>query len=471
MRFPTRFTSPAILFALAVLSLASVAAAALPLRDPRSQGPYTTLGSEEFSMTGPATNGSYTTTVFYPGNGDQLDKSGAPYPVVVFNHGMSSSRETLYSYGRLLASWGYVVMHPHRPLAGLNKEHSQTRDDLIAILTRVLDENSRRNSRYYQALDLSRVGACGHSQGGEYSFLMAQADPRIKVAVGLDPVDTVFVVSPAINGMANLSIPFLVLGTDQQGGACNNVNQNYNHFYDKGHAPKMKVTMVGGDHCSLMGESLHITICATLCGGRGANSARQNEIFERMTVAWFHRWLLGETQWETYLWGPEAQAEVPRGPIVITHELGGGMTPTPVPTTPAVTPTPTPTATVSAPTATPSPTAVPWLGVDIDANLDPSYLLTVGIRVANNTSVGYQASLYAAVEVAGRFYFVPNYTEQAVPLVGALDLTPPIDTGFVEYQRVPLGVPLPLTVTWYAAILNNADGSLLGELASDVMTP
>ena len=89
----------------------------------------------------------------------RLGEGGRTHPIVSWNNG------TLYpiaDYQHLLDHWashGFVVMGAHTNRTRGGAVHEAAIDWLVA-------ENARRGSAYFGMLDLTKIGASGHSQGG-----------------------------------------------------------------------------------------------------------------------------------------------------------------------------------------------------------------------------------------------------------------------------------------------------------------
>lgn len=148
-----------------------------------------------------------------------VQKDGAPFPVLIFNHGWKG-RRTLATYlTEDLASHGYVVAsidHPYvaarvalpdgRIAEGADKpifydpnistaEEVQrewnaeldvwTADDLF-VLNSLQEANVDPKSPWYQRLNTLDVGVFGHSFGGPASLQASGSDPRIKSSINID---------------------------------------------------------------------------------------------------------------------------------------------------------------------------------------------------------------------------------------------------------------------------------------------
>lgn len=143
-------------------------------------------------------------------------KQDAPFPVLLFGHRWAGSRTQNTFLAEELASHGYVVVAVDHPLNAarvllsdgtvLRSDRSGTLNNLEATSAAatkaawgkeldlwlqddrfVLDQLQAGNAtRFSNRLDMTRVGAVGHSFGGSASFNLLGQDPRVKSAVNLD---------------------------------------------------------------------------------------------------------------------------------------------------------------------------------------------------------------------------------------------------------------------------------------------
>ena len=121
------------------------------------------------------------------------------YPLVVFSHGFAGFRTQSTFLTSHLASWGFVVAAPEHTdrdlthvlsstLSGSSSSRSmQSHDvtDLENTITLMGDQNSSGSSPFNQHLDMTRIGAVGHSAGGAAVEKLAVADKQVKAFVGL----------------------------------------------------------------------------------------------------------------------------------------------------------------------------------------------------------------------------------------------------------------------------------------------
>jgi predicted dienelactone hydrolase len=138
----------------------------------------------------------YNKTVTMDAYADAPGNTKGPFPVALFSHGYGAYPLANSTSEVGIASWGFVVAsvdYFERGLANqvLNKKYPNdpTRDPrlMLASLDLLGRENARAGSVLHGIVDMSKVGAIGHSAGGNTAF-DALKDSRIAVAIGYAPV-------------------------------------------------------------------------------------------------------------------------------------------------------------------------------------------------------------------------------------------------------------------------------------------
>jgi dienelactone hydrolase len=301
----------AISIALLVLALYSVRAQ--PLQDPGQPGPYSTA-SVTMTTTNPGTGSELVTNIYYPESGGGVDPSGAPYPMLVFARGFLASPSGYVGYGEHLGSWGYIVAIPDFPT-----ENREIRASDIQHLFSYLEaENSNGASPFFQMIDADRFGLAGHSLGGLGTLMVASRDARINMAgVPLDPADSPFSSWDYAAESPNITAPLVVIAAPAQ--PCNN-QAAYNDIYPHiGATHKAKFIVANGTHCDFMNtdDTRQTDACGIFCG---EYSPERSAIAERYTTAWFNYYLRLDTDYYTYLYGAQADADIQAGLITRTAD-------------------------------------------------------------------------------------------------------------------------------------------------------
>lgn len=139
------------------------------------------------------------------------NRTGAPYPLVVFSHGYTGCGTQSAYITQYLASRGYIVAAPDHEdafvctIKGGKGQYIKQDPDILVIenfperptdLSAVIDEmlrlNKDGNSIFYQAINENTIGVSGHSLGGWNAQVVSGAieeykDSRIKAALLLAP--------------------------------------------------------------------------------------------------------------------------------------------------------------------------------------------------------------------------------------------------------------------------------------------
>jgi hypothetical protein len=122
-----------------------------------------------------------------------------PVPVITWGNGTCAQPEGYGALLRYVASYGYFVIAANSRSVG--SRNSDGSEPMLKALDFAAAANADPSSPYYKKLDMSKVGAMGHSQGGG-ATVTAAMDPRI---------DTVFI----FNGGLSAVKPFVAVSGDQ----------------------------------------------------------------------------------------------------------------------------------------------------------------------------------------------------------------------------------------------------------------
>ncbi len=110
-----------------------------------------------------------------------------PIPVITWGNGTCAQPEGYGGLLRYVASYGYFVVAANSREVGT--KNSDGTQPMLKALDFAAAANADPTSPYYQKLDLTKIGAMGHSQGG-MATATASSDPRIKYVIDFNFTDT-----------------------------------------------------------------------------------------------------------------------------------------------------------------------------------------------------------------------------------------------------------------------------------------
>ena len=155
-------------------------------------------------------------TVWHPS-----DNSGGPFPLIVYSHGFSSSREGGAYLGQHLASHGYVVVAANFPLTNMSAPDRPWVLDIVNqpgdvsfLMDQMLQQSAEQGHMLYGMVDPERIGVTGISLGGMTSTLVAfhptLGDDRVGAALSIAGPTRQF----TERFFQHRDVPFLMLGGD-----------------------------------------------------------------------------------------------------------------------------------------------------------------------------------------------------------------------------------------------------------------
>lgn len=118
-------------------------------------------------------------TIFRPAT---LGQGGVTHPVILWGNGTFTSPSTYSALLTHLASHGFIV-------AAANTSNAGDGSQMIACLGFLTTQSNTSGSPLFHRVDLDRVGATGHSQGGA-GTIMAGRDARVKFTAPMAPFIT-----------------------------------------------------------------------------------------------------------------------------------------------------------------------------------------------------------------------------------------------------------------------------------------
>lgn len=230
-----------------------------------------------------------------------LDRSGGPYPVVLFSHGSCGFERQSLFLTPWLASWGYVVVavpHPGNTLFEFPtcrapdaqaKSAVERPRDMVFALDWILAAGNDAASPFFGAVDEKNIAMTGHSFGGLTTYLTTAIDDRFTVAVPM---------APATGQRSTLTIPSLTLY-----GEIDSVVSLPGIFaaYDRSSAPKRLVGIEDAGHYAFSDGCFPSADC------NPPTTLTQDEAHERVKrqiLPFLQVWLKGDRRWAPFLTTP-----------------------------------------------------------------------------------------------------------------------------------------------------------------------
>ncbi|MBX3468123.1 MAG: alpha/beta fold hydrolase [Planctomycetes bacterium] len=256
-----------------VLVLLALAAPAACASDPSANGSHL-VRRADLPVTH-ADGSRSTLRVILPVDADRT------HPTILFVHGLTASPSIYEGLAENLATRGYAVaLFDQFPRASTDLEGwVRAARFSIDVLHRA---NVDPRSEVFDALDLDRLGAMGHSFGGMTTFGLAATDRRVKAAVALAP-GARHLRTLLDYASTNPGVPLLVIAAQNDPIA---VPGTFGRpAYDAiRHRHKQYVEIARGNHSNFSDLSLPLTLISP---------NKQRQISRRYANAWFDTHLRG----------------------------------------------------------------------------------------------------------------------------------------------------------------------------------
>lgn len=163
---------------------------------------------------------------------------GGPHPLILFSHAFGGSNRGYVGLSSYWASHGYVVIRPaHADGQPRNPDNfwegleSTAFRNRVRDLTLILDSLESLTERYPELqgkIDVTKVGAAGHSYGAHTAMLLggvrifpggvSYADPRVSAVVALSPQGPGAASGLNRESFAGLAVPALFVTGTNDGG-------------------------------------------------------------------------------------------------------------------------------------------------------------------------------------------------------------------------------------------------------------
>jgi hypothetical protein len=244
---------------------------AWPTADPSAAGPYEVVTENDVGPEAGVAGDDGTIPRFTLFRPDTLSPDGLCHPVVTWGNGTGSTPNLYRSLLGNLASHGFIVI-------GSNNENVGQGDPkpMLVGVTWILEQNEDPSSALYHRIDVTHIGATGHSQGA-FATSSASGDSRITTNVPIEGAQV----------QRNLHGPsmFFCGGMDEI-VPCDSAQSAFDAVTD---LPAMYAEYLSVDHGSWLGR-----------GG-------QPSVVESTVTAWMRVHLMGDDSLRSMFYGPSCE--------------------------------------------------------------------------------------------------------------------------------------------------------------------
>lgn len=275
---------------------------------------------------------------------DLAVSTAAVFPLLVFSHGSGGINIQSMRLMEYLASHGFVVVSPEHT-GNTNSDRSDSPEvagarrvpDVSFIIDTFLGRNTTVGDDFFERLDPQMIGVLGHSFGGGTAlgmvagFFGAPADGRVRAVM---PISVTVFDSFTDEALAAVTEPVLFLGGTEDSSV---PIENHDYGFDSLTAAEavFQVDIVGAGHnqfaaiCDIgdvliangLGQESWPAIGAQAlldpyedaCGEQAFPVEDAQRIQHTYAVAFFRRYLLGETEYDYYLrneWAADNEPDV-----------------------------------------------------------------------------------------------------------------------------------------------------------------
>ncbi len=182
-----------------------------------------------------------------------LARDGAPYPLVVYGHGLSGTRTAGAYLARHLASHGFIFAAPDFPLTRSGAPGGANAVDVVEqpadvrfLNSQLLALDGDPASRFFAGIDHERLGVTGLSLGGLTAYMvtfhLTLRDPRVRAAAPL--AGNACFLSHGF--FADTAVPLFIVQGDLD--AVLPYQAHSLLAFEQANAPKWLVTIANGSH-------------------------------------------------------------------------------------------------------------------------------------------------------------------------------------------------------------------------------
>jgi len=280
-------------------------------------------------------HGEYNVTIYYPateeGYSQPVDRSGAPYPMILFGHGMMASKDYYTWMGDYLSTWGYLTTLISTPsiidldeLFNSDTGRGESIEGFILAYEYLSDLNSDATSPLYGMIDTEAVGISGHSLGAYSGTLLLDENAiPLKAAVLFAPPNIeegITIGGINIKGPSYASVDWenITAAVQYQVGSNDGMvpTEGVWELYDLLPGKKEMIEVNGANHSGYMDPGLETYFANLLDDEATITMQEHHRIISDYMLAWFEYYLRGDMSYNDQLFGSIIENEKVSGAIL-----------------------------------------------------------------------------------------------------------------------------------------------------------
>ena len=264
------------------------------------------------------TSGEYEVTIFYPslssGNSSQPDRTGAPYPAIVFGHGFACTKDDYSWIGNCCAAHGYVsILFTTPSQFSFFSAFPQSTDGFSLAIDYLTSLNEDEGGLLEGMVDEELIGVMGHSMGAMAALEAAANDTRIKAVVSLAPgyFDFLSFSDVYLEACESIVVPTqLILGSEDT--IC--LPSGARNYYDALSSERELLIINGTFHdLGIWNAGNEPDWLGLIPGYDPVTQEYYRNTTTRYFLSWFNYHLYNSSDYQPYIYGEEAWSDLESG--------------------------------------------------------------------------------------------------------------------------------------------------------------
>jgi pimeloyl-ACP methyl ester carboxylesterase len=264
--------------------------------------------------------GNFQATIYYPSSNSGVNtlpnRIDAPYPLIVFCHGFTVTKNEYSWIGSFFAKNGYIAVLFTTP-SQFNPftAFPQSEDGYSASIDYLVSQNQQSGALLEGMMDEKKIGIMGHSMGAATTFKAASEDTRIKAIVSLAPGYYSFLSLSQmyLESSKSISIPTQIISGSQDTLCPPSHGRIY---YDSLNSEKEMLIINGANHdLGIWNTTSGLTFLGEIPSFESEEQELYRNIIKKYFISWFNYYLYDDLDSNLYIYGQEAWNDLELGTL------------------------------------------------------------------------------------------------------------------------------------------------------------